>query len=68
MRHDLPADKWRKSSYSNGGSGNCVEVQRTHDGLMAVGDSKARGLGALTCAPAEWNGFIAAVVRRQLRP
>ncbi|MGW6696116.1 DUF397 domain-containing protein, partial [Rhodococcus sp. NPDC054953] len=26
MRYGLPIARWRKSSYSNGGSGSCVET------------------------------------------
>jgi Domain of unknown function (DUF397) len=33
----VPSDKWRKSSYSNGEGGECVEVRGTLD---AVRDSK----------------------------
>ncbi|GAB2926093.1 DUF397 domain-containing protein [Streptomyces mayteni] len=61
MRHGLPADNWRKSSYSNAGSGNCVETQLTHDGLVAVGDSKDRTRGAFLFPAAEWGAFIARV-------
>jgi hypothetical protein len=31
---------WRKSSYSSGQGGNCVEVAALPDGGMAVRDSK----------------------------
>ena len=27
MRHDLPEDGWRKSSYSSDNGGNCIETQ-----------------------------------------
>jgi hypothetical protein len=58
MRHDLPADQWRKSSYSNGGSGNCVEIQATDDALLAVGDSKDRARGAFTFPTTAWTAFV----------
>ncbi|MDT0266901.1 DUF397 domain-containing protein [Streptomyces sp. DSM 44915] len=58
MRYDLPAAKWRKSSYSNGGTGSCVETQLTHDGLVAMGDSKDRARGAFVFAPATWTSFV----------
>lgn len=61
MRYDLPADGWRKSTYSNGGTGNCVETQSTVDGLAAVGDSKARERGAFVFSPSSWTRFIAAL-------
>jgi hypothetical protein len=61
MRHDLPEDSWQKSSYSADNEGSCVERQLTPDGLVAVGDSKDRALGAHTFAPAQWAAFVAAV-------
>ncbi|WP_062217243.1 DUF397 domain-containing protein [Streptomyces sp. NBRC 109706] len=62
MRYDLPERGWRKSSYSTSDAGACVEVQLTHDGLLAVGDSKDRGRGAFTFAPAAWSSFLDTVV------
>ncbi|UED85702.1 DUF397 domain-containing protein [Streptomyces profundus] len=62
MRSDLPERGWWKSSYSGGNTGDCVEVQLTHDGLLAVGDSKDRGLGAFTFAPAAWSSFLDTIV------
>ena len=61
MRDNLPADQWRKSSYSNGGSGDCVETQRTDDGLVAFGDSKDRALGAFVVSPGGWSTFLTAL-------
>ncbi|WP_335937065.1 DUF397 domain-containing protein [Streptomyces sp. PTD5-9] len=60
-RHDLPADAWTKSSYSTDNGGECVETQTTPDGLVAVGDSKDRGLGAHTFGPIPWQVFVTAV-------
>jgi hypothetical protein len=67
IRYNLPDGKWRTSSYSADNGGQCVEVQITDDGLTAVGDSKARGLGAFTFARGQWAGFVAAVKRGGLR-
>ncbi|WP_347568145.1 DUF397 domain-containing protein [Streptomyces sp. TRM75563] len=50
-----------KSSYSGDNGGTCVETQRTSDGLLAVGDSKDRALGAHTFGPEQWQAFVAAV-------
>ncbi|MFE8977080.1 MULTISPECIES: DUF397 domain-containing protein [Streptomyces] len=50
-----------KSSYSGDNGGTCVETQPTPDGLVAVGDSKDRTLGAHTFAPAQWQAFVTAV-------
>jgi hypothetical protein len=63
MRHDLPADQWRKSSYSSGGSGSCVEIQTTDDGRIALGDSKDRALGAFTFPSTAWTAFVSLIVR-----
>ncbi|MGW5066455.1 DUF397 domain-containing protein [Streptomyces cyaneofuscatus] len=61
VRYDLPDNAWVKSSYSPDNGGNCVEIQQTSDGLVALGDSKGRSLGAHTFAPREWQTFVAAV-------
>ncbi|WP_404829873.1 DUF397 domain-containing protein [Streptomyces arboris] len=47
--------------YSGDNGGSCVETQPTPDGLVAVGDSKDRTLGAHTFAPGEWQAFVTAV-------
>lgn len=61
MRKDLPADAWRKSSYSDAGSAQCVEVQFTPEASVAVGDSKDRARGAFVFAPDAWASFLSAV-------
>ncbi|MFC9064001.1 DUF397 domain-containing protein [Streptomyces harbinensis] len=58
MRHDLPIARWRKSSYSDGGSGSCLETQVTADGGVAVGDSKDRSRGAFVFSVAGWSAFV----------
>ncbi|MES9509087.1 DUF397 domain-containing protein [Streptomyces sp. NPDC000609] len=60
-RHGLPESAWTKSSYSGDNGGSCVETQVTSDDLVAVGDSKDRGLGAQVFGPASWRVFVAAV-------
>ncbi|MFD7918716.1 DUF397 domain-containing protein [Streptomyces sp. NPDC059740] len=62
MRHDLPEDQWRKSSYSPDNGPNCVEVQTTAGGRIAVGDSKMRALGAHTFPAGQWQKFIDALL------
>ena len=42
MDIDLSLAVWRKSSYSNGSGGACVEVARNLPGIVAVRDSKDR--------------------------
>jgi hypothetical protein len=51
--------RWRKSSYSGNGGGNCVEVASNLPSLVAVRDSKDRGGPSLGFAPDEWRAFIA---------
>jgi hypothetical protein len=48
---------WRKSSYSNGGSGECVEVAHAAD-AVAVRDSKHATGPMITVAPAAWQAFL----------
>ncbi|MFH8378049.1 DUF397 domain-containing protein [Streptomyces cyaneofuscatus] len=60
-RYGLPDSAWAKSSYSGDNGGTCIETQLTPDGLVAVGDSKDRTLGAHTFAPAPWQTFVTAV-------
>lgn len=52
-------DGWFKSSFSNG-SGNCVEVRFTSDGV-GVRDSKDRGGPQLSFTPSEWSAFLKGV-------
>ncbi|MFI1865919.1 DUF397 domain-containing protein [Streptomyces jumonjinensis] len=61
MRHNLPEGAWQKSSYSGDNRGTCIETQPTDDHRIAVGDSKARALGAHTFAPGPWQTFVTAV-------
>ncbi len=50
---------WRKSSYSGGTGGNCVEVATLPDGGRAVRDSKQPDGPVLSFTPAEWTAFVA---------
>ncbi len=63
IRKNLPEGWWKKSSYSGSQQSDCVETQRTADGLVAVGDSKQRALGAFVFPPAVWGEFVRAVRR-----
>ncbi|MCM2411045.1 DUF397 domain-containing protein [Streptomyces sp. RKAG290] len=59
---DLRTAAWRKSSYSNGDGGSCVEIADNLPGLVPVRDSKAAPEGpALTFAAAHWAPFVAAL-------
>ncbi|AXG78426.1 DUF397 domain-containing protein [Streptomyces paludis] len=56
--HGLNAVAWRKSSYSNGQSGDCVEVADGFPDVVPVRDSKAPTHPAL-CFPAPaWSAFV----------
>lgn len=59
--HDLSTAAWRKSSYSNGDGGNCVEVADNFTGVMPVRDSKDPGRPALVFRAAGWASFVTAV-------
>lgn len=52
--------KWRKSSYSQGGDANCVELSLSGQGLL-VRDSKAPLSGMLSCAGTSASAFVSAV-------
>ncbi|WP_405819019.1 DUF397 domain-containing protein [Streptomyces sp. NBC_01390] len=52
--------QWRKSSYSGSSGGDCVEVAPLTPHI-AVRDSKAPGLGALTLTPEAFTAFVTAV-------
>jgi uncharacterized protein DUF397 len=56
---DLTSATWRKSSYSGGNGGDCVEVAVLASGRRAVRDSKDPAGPALTFGPAEWRAFTA---------
>jgi hypothetical protein len=61
--HDNPnltGAQWRKSGYSNGNGGNCVEVADL-DTHRAVRDSKNPTGPALTFTATEWAAFTAGV-------
>jgi len=57
---DLSRAEWQKSSYS-GQSGNCVEVARNLQGLVAVRDSKEPDGGKLVVAQEVWRFFTESV-------
>jgi hypothetical protein len=58
---DITRAKWRKSSYSNGNGGACVEVARNLPGVVAVRDSKDPGGPELIFAPDQWAAFVSDV-------
>lgn len=56
---DLSTANWRKSSYSDGGGTNCVEVSDTFPGLAPVRDSKTPTGPALLFPATAWSAFVA---------
>ncbi|WP_274561676.1 DUF397 domain-containing protein [Streptomyces spiramyceticus] len=59
---DLGNDVWRKSSYSNGSGGLCLEVADGLTGIVPVRDSKTAPHGPAIVVPANaWARFVAAV-------
>lgn len=56
---DLSAAEWRKSSYSGGNGGQCIEVALNLPGIVAVRDSKDPRGTMLVFAAATWRSFSA---------
>lgn len=69
---DLSRATWRKSSYSNGSGGSCVEIALLvgtageHD--VAVRDSKDPHGPALTFTARQWHDFTGAIKAHDLDP
>jgi hypothetical protein len=55
---DVTRAVWRKSSYSSGNGGACVEVARNLPDVVAVRDSKDPEGPALVFMPEEWRTFL----------
>ncbi|MEW2116886.1 DUF397 domain-containing protein [Streptomyces sp. NPDC005474] len=58
---DLTAAVWRKSSYSNGEGGACVEVADGFIDVVPVRDSKISEGLALLVPNRDWSSFLTAV-------
>ncbi|MFJ9376003.1 DUF397 domain-containing protein [Streptomyces sp. NPDC101455] len=54
----LSTAAWRKSSYSQGGANDCVEVADGYTGLVPVRDSKTPTSPPLILGAAAWSGFV----------
>ncbi|MEU9666587.1 DUF397 domain-containing protein [Streptomyces bobili] len=65
MKHtpDLSTAAWRKSSYSDGGDNNCIEVADGYPGLVPVRDSKVPDGEVLVFGAASWAAFVTHTVR-----
>ena len=55
---DVTRAVWRKSSYSSGNGGQCVEVARNLPDIVTVRDSKNPEGPALVFTPQEWRAFL----------
>ncbi|WVG04531.1 DUF397 domain-containing protein [Streptomyces iakyrus] len=55
---DLSTAVWRKSTYSNGDGGNCLEVCDAHTAVVPVRDSKAPHGPVLTITAPAWTSFV----------
>ncbi|MEU0930291.1 DUF397 domain-containing protein [Streptomyces malaysiensis] len=58
---DLSVAAWRKSSYSNGDGGDCVEVADNLPGVVPVRDSKNPDGPAIPFPTKSWAAFIASL-------
>jgi hypothetical protein len=58
---DLTHASWRKSSYSGGNGGECIEVAGGLAGVMPVRDSKDPQGPALVFSSSAWQSFVSAV-------
>ncbi|MFD4586685.1 DUF397 domain-containing protein [Streptomyces sp. NPDC058434] len=61
--HIVPgtAPIWRKSSYSGGSSGDCLEVDDSCAARVPVRDSKSPHGPALVFGPTAWTAFVGAL-------
>ncbi|QGV79933.1 DUF397 domain-containing protein [Streptomyces ficellus] len=50
--------EWRKSTYSDGSGGNCLEVADGHPDLIPVRDSKNPTGPKLVFRAAAWSAFM----------
>ncbi|QCB23303.1 MULTISPECIES: DUF397 domain-containing protein [Streptomyces] len=58
---ELGTAAWRKSTYSDGGANNCLEVADGYPGLVPVRDSKVRNGRVLVFGTPSWQAFVTGV-------
>jgi Domain of unknown function (DUF397) len=58
---------WRKSTYSDGNGGSCVETA-SGDGVVLVRDTTDRDGGVLTISRSAWNAFTDSLRQSALPP
>ncbi|MFE9442655.1 DUF397 domain-containing protein [Streptomyces sp. NPDC006602] len=59
--YDLSNASWRKSTYSDGNGGSCVEVADGFPGVVPVRDSKVPGGAVLLIGSGAWTEFVGTV-------
>ena len=59
-QHHMVTEDWKKSTYSNGSGGQCVEARRDQAAVL-VRDTQNRDLGHLAAPAPEWTALMAAV-------
>ncbi|MFB7909535.1 DUF397 domain-containing protein [Kitasatospora sp. NPDC056076] len=52
---------WRKSTYSNGDGGQCVEVAHNYSGIVPVRDSKDPEGPSLLFPTDAWAAFVSGI-------
>ncbi|POX37260.1 hypothetical protein C3486_29315 [Streptomyces sp. Ru73] len=65
---DLSRVRWRKSSYSGGSGGDCVEMGYGAPGAVPVRDSKKPSGPAIVVPRSAWSAFVTAVRDDALAP
>lgn len=63
---DLSTASWRKSTYSGGNDGNCIEVAEGFTGVVPVRDSKDPEGPALIFTAEAFSAFVSAVADGEL--
>jgi hypothetical protein len=56
----LLIDSWRKSSWSGGGNGGCVEVARTTERVL-IRDTTNRPAGHIDVTTEAWRAFLGTI-------
>ena len=59
-------DGWRKSTYSDGNGGDCIETA-SGDGLVMVRDTVNRDGGILEFSAEVWESFVASLRQGPIR-
>lgn len=59
--YDLTNSLWRKSTYSDGNGGDCLEVADGVPGVVPVRDSKVTGGDVVVVGAGAWAAFVRGV-------